>query len=79
MANAIITKTYQEHSIAYQEDGWFNATQAAAKFGKRVDHWLGTKETQEYIAALCEDSNTLKDGYSKTKSRHSGASAPLST
>ena len=72
MANAIITKTYQDHSIAYQEDGWFNATQAAAKFGKRVDHWLGTKETQEYIAALCEDSNTRKDGYLKTKRGNNG-------
>ena len=72
MANAIITKTYQDHSIAYQEDGWFNATQAAAKFGKRVDHWLETKETQEYIAALCEDSNTRKDGYLKAKRGNNG-------
>lgn len=31
---SIITLQYQDHAIAYQDDGWFNATQAAAKFGK---------------------------------------------
>lgn len=72
MANAIVTRTYQDHSISYNSDGWFNATQAAAKFGKRVDHWLETKETQEYIAALCEDSNTRKDGYLKAKRGNNG-------
>ncbi len=64
---AIITRTYQEHAITCEGDGWFNATQAAAKFGRRVVHWLENKETKEYIAALCESSNTRKDGYLKTK------------
>ena len=52
MANAIITKTYQEHSIAYQEDGWFNATDAAKKFDKRPNDWLALSSTISYIAAL---------------------------
>lgn len=64
---AIITRTYQDHAISYSADGWFNATEAAAKFGRRVDHWLKTEETKSYIAALCEISNTPESGYLKTK------------
>lgn len=64
---SIVTRDYQGHSISYQEDGWFNATQAAAEFGKRVDHWIENKETTEYINALCEITNTRKSGYLKTK------------
>lgn len=67
MASAIITRTYQDHAISYDASGWFNATQAAAKFGRRIDHWLDNKETKDYIAALCDSSNTRKEGYLKTK------------
>lgn len=63
----IITRDYQGHAIAYQGDGWFNATQAAAKFGRRVDKWMENSDTQDYINALCELSNTPKSGYLKTK------------
>lgn len=64
---AIIQRTYQDHAISYSSDGWFNATEAAAKFGKRLDHWLDNKETKEYIAALSRRSNTPLSGYLKTK------------
>ena len=63
----IITRDYQGHAIAYQGDGWFNATQAAAQFGRRVDKWMENVDTQDYISALCEISNTPKSGYLKTK------------
>lgn len=52
MATAIITRNYQEHAISYQADGWFNATQAAAKFGKEPRDWLRLHETCDYIAAF---------------------------
>lgn len=65
--SSIITRDYQGHAIAYQGDGWFNATQAAAKFGRRVDKWMENSDTQDYINALCELSNTPKSGYLKTK------------
>ena len=45
---------------------WINATTEAAKHGKRVDVWLKTKETQEYIDALCEMSHTTFWWYLKT-------------
>lgn len=46
----IVTKDYQGQAITYQDDGWFNATQAAAKFGKRAVDWLALQSTKEYIA-----------------------------
>lgn len=67
MSSSIITRDYQGHAIAYQGDGWFNATQAAARFGRRVDVWLKTDDTQAYISALCERSNSTEKWYLKTK------------
>lgn len=63
----LVTRDYQGHAIVLQDDGWFNATQAAAQMGRRVDVWLKTHETQEYIKALCEITNTTEKGYLKTK------------
>lgn len=68
----LITRDYQGHAIAYQADGWFNATQAAEKFGRRVDVWLKSNETRDYIAALCEITNTTEKGYLKTKRGQGG-------
>lgn len=63
----IVIRNYQGSAVTYQDDGWFNATQAAAKFDRRVDVWLKTNDTREYIAALCEISNTTEKRYLKTK------------
>jgi len=52
MANAIITRNYQDHAIGYNSEGWFNATQAASKFGKEPRDWLRLHETCDYIAAF---------------------------
>lgn len=51
---AIITRTYQDHAISYNADGWFSATQAAAKFGKEPTAWIRQSDTMAYIAALCK-------------------------
>ena len=48
----LVTKDYQGHAIAYQDDGWFNATQAAARFGKRPNDWLSLQSTKDYIEAF---------------------------
>lgn len=48
----IVTLDYQGHAIAYQDDGWFNATQAAAKFNKVPHDWMRLPATVEYIEAL---------------------------
>lgn len=68
----IVPIDYQGSALQFQEDGWFNANDVAAKFGKRVDHWLANKETKEYIDALCRITNTRLSGYLKTKRGASG-------
>lgn len=50
--SAIITRNYQDHAINYQEDGWFNATQAAKKFGKEPHEWMRLATTESYMEAL---------------------------
>ena len=61
----IITRDYEGHAIAYQGDGWFNATQAAAKFGKSPHEWQRLPDTVAYIAAL--ERKYGKIPYSKSK------------
>jgi hypothetical protein len=59
---SLITLNYDNKEINFSEDGWFNATAAAERFGKRVDHYLANSETKDYLAALCEEDNTRKVG-----------------
>lgn len=56
----IIVARYCDTDIFFMEDGWFDATEAAKKFGKRVDVWLKTQETQDYVFALLKSFNTTK-------------------
>lgn len=72
MANAIVTKNYNGTLVVFNEEGWLNATDYAVKHGKRVDVWLRNQETSEYISALCEISNTTKNGYLKTRRGNNG-------
>lgn len=38
--------------VSFDENGWFNATAAASKYGKRPVDWLRMPETKRYVAAL---------------------------
>ena len=71
-----MTKTllvaYQGHTIQFNDAGWFNATAAAQKFGKRPVDWLALDSTQEYIAALCEILKCEKSSLLKTKRGNHG-------
>ena len=56
-----LVREYQGHSITYRDDGWFNATEAAAKFDKGQPYdWLRLPGTQNYIDALCRQLRTEK-------------------
>jgi len=76
----LVKVDYNELAVSFTEDGWFNATKAAEKFGKRVDNWLRLDETKEYIAALeryrnpseVRDSNTTKNGFLRTRRGQNG-------
>lgn len=57
--------------VHFTGEAWFNATEAANAYGKRVDHWLANQDTKEYIRALeialnnteKRDFNTRNSGY----------------
>jgi hypothetical protein len=71
MANSksLIQADYQGQVITFSGEAWFNATTAAARFGKRPVDWLRLDETKEYIEALnSENSAEVSQGhFVKTK------------
>lgn len=62
----LVLSDYEGTTISFGEEGWFNATEAAAHFGKEPNEWLRLEETQAYIRDLCqiyqEKSITSKSG-----------------
>lgn len=69
----LVRMDYQDQVVSFTEDGWFNATQAAERFGKRVDNYLANAETKEYIEALCDGDNPWKvRDFVKTKRGRNG-------
>ena len=67
----IVKYEFNKQLYSFNLDGWFNATEAAKLHKKRLDHWLDTAETLDYIRALdealteCESQilDTRKNGY----------------
>jgi hypothetical protein len=53
---------YNGQPVHFNEAGWFNATEVAQRFGKRLDHWLANNETKTYLSALGEALNTRNLG-----------------
>lgn len=68
-------RTFNDHAITFQTDGWFNATEAAAKFGKTPNEWLRLPSTVEYLEAV--ERKYGKIPYLKTK-RGSGGGTWIS-
>ena len=72
----LIKADFDGHVMQFNDSGWFNATEAADKFGKRVQHWLDNKETQEYIEKLNHrlsgDLNAAPAGIIKTQKGRNG-------
>ena len=62
MAASLVRLDYRGLVVSFDEDGWFDATAAAAHYGKRVDHYLANADTREYIDALCNVEITRKVG-----------------
>lgn len=67
MKNEVIKAEFDGSVIQFREDGWFNATEAAAKYGKRPADWFENKETQEYLLAASEILNVPKDALLKVR------------
>lgn len=52
MADSLVRLDYKGLTVSFNEDGWFNATNAAVHYGKRPNDWLALGSTGEYLAAL---------------------------
>lgn len=52
MRKHIIHREFQGQQHSFRADGWFNATEAAKRFGRKPSHWLELPGTQGYMAAL---------------------------
>lgn len=63
----LIKIDYQDATYSFNEDGWFNATIAAQKFGKKPAEWLRLPETVKYIDALCRRAEVGKSHFVKTR------------
>lgn len=65
-----VTSTYQNQIYSFNEKGWFNATQAASRFGKQVHEWLRLPDTEKYMTAL--QAKYGKIPYLRTKRGNNG-------
>lgn len=52
MSSQLITKEWDDKTLTFREDGYFNMTKAAKQFGKRLDSFMRSPETAEYLEAL---------------------------
>src|SRR5260364_436269 len=48
----IVPMQYEGHALHFTDDGWFNATEAAAKFSRNPNDWVRLPATQSYLAAF---------------------------
>lgn len=51
-STSIVTRDYKGTAFQFREDGYFNMTKAAKHFGKRLDNFIASPDTVEYLAAL---------------------------
>jgi hypothetical protein len=69
----VIQLQYDGKPVEIDENGWFNATEAADKFGKRPVDWLALDSTDEYISAVADIFKCEKSSLLKTKrGKHGG-------
>lgn len=66
-----IVKQFNQTPITFNDDGWFNATEAAKAFGKRPNDWLALPSTIEYLEFL---SASTKNKVPLVKAQRGGAS-----
>lgn len=54
MTVRIVPIDYEGQAIRFNGDGWINATEAAARFGKEPAQWLRLDSTKEYVERLTD-------------------------
>lgn len=70
--NDLILAEYNGIQCQFNENGWFNATEVAERFGKRPAHWLELESTVEYVGHICDVLNIGKSDIIKTRRGKSG-------
>ncbi len=57
------------HGVPYQftDAGWFNATEAARRFGKKPAEWMRSPETRRYLRALARSCKVEKSHFARTQ------------
>lgn len=73
-----IVKQFNEAPITFNDEGWFNATEAAKAFGKRPNDWLALPSTIEYLSAL-EESDAGKSGIAFVVTKKGGRAGSQGT
>lgn len=69
----LTTVDYNGHPITIRDDGWFNATEAAARFGKKPTNWLTLPDADRYMKALARNLNVREsDLYTTKPGRYGG-------
>lgn len=71
MSMQLVTSNYSGNQITFTEEGWFNATEVAAKYGKRPIDWLRLPDTERYVDALCRKSEVRKSHFIITRKGNS--------
>lgn len=66
----LIEVSYQDLSVHFTDEAWFNATDVADKFGKSPNDWLRLPGTQGYIEAMRRKYGNIS--YLKTKRGNNG-------
>ena len=57
----LIISQYNGQPLSFNENGWFNATEAAKRFNKRPNDWINLPDTQRYIEALVKRQKQKSD------------------
>lgn len=57
ISRKIVPCEYEGLEIDFSTNDWFNATQAAKRFGKRLQDWLDNADTQTYLKAVAAHLN----------------------
>lgn len=50
----IVKLKFKDQFHSFTLEGWFNATEAAKRFGRKPSHWLELPSTASYISALAK-------------------------
>lgn len=57
MSGVVVLAEYEGMPVSFDDDGWFNATAPAKRFGKVPKEWLRLPETRRYLRALVKSTN----------------------